>query len=94
MWPFKDMRKLARSEDFPALIDRVDDKLRSHGFKAEADRLRKLVHRMAWTTSSELYQELVTALKKIRKESSGLPAELAAEIRRLIKSINQICRWR
>jgi len=47
MWPFKDTRKLARSEDFPAVIDRVDDKLRSHGFKAEADRLRKLVHRMA-----------------------------------------------
>jgi hypothetical protein len=89
MWPFKDTRKLARSENFPAVIDRVGDKLRSHGFKAEADRLRKLVHRMAWTTSSELYQELVTALKKIRKESSDLPADLAGEIRRLIKSINQ-----
>jgi hypothetical protein len=94
MWPFKHTRKLARGADFPAVIDHLGDRLRSHRFKEEADRLHNLVHHMAWTTSTELYQELLTELKKIRKERSDLPADIAVEIRRLIKSINQICRWR
>ena len=86
--------RLATSEDFPGVIDAVRDKLRSHGFFSEADRLHKLVHEMAWTTSSELYGELRLALDKIRKESRSLPSDITTEIRRLIKSIDRICRWR
>jgi len=98
MWIFKRLRKthlrLATSEGFPGVIDAVRDKLGSHGFSGEANRLHKLVHEMAWTTSNELYGELRLALNKIRKESRSLPPEIATEIRRLIKSIDQICRWR
>jgi hypothetical protein len=94
MWPFKARRKLARAADFPAVIDRLDGQLRSYGFRAEADRLHELVHHRAWTTSSELYAELLAALLTIRKQATDPPPHIAAEIRRLIKSINQICRWR
>ena len=87
-------QRLATSDEFPAVIDAFRDKLRSHGFSGEADRLHKLVHEMAWTTSSELYGELRLALDKIRKDSRSLPPDIATEIRRLIKSINRICRWR
>jgi hypothetical protein len=87
-------QRLAASEEFPTIIDAVRDKLRSHGFSGEADRLHKLVHEMAWTTSSELYGELRLALDKIRKEARNLPSDIATEIRRLIKSIDRICRWR
>ena len=86
--------KLARSDEFPAVIDAIRNKLRSHGFIEEADRLHTLVHKMAWTTSSELYGELSFALKEIRKERRDLPSDIAAEIRRRIKSIDHICRWR
>ena len=94
MWPFKNRRNLARPDEFPAVIDAIRDKLRSHGFTGEADRLHALVHEMVWTTSNELYGELRLALTKIRKERRDLPSDIAAEIRRIIKSIDHICRWR
>src|SRR3981081_4823457 len=86
--------KLGSSDDFPAVIDAVRDKLRSDGFIEEADRLHTLVHQMAWTTSNELYGELSFALGKIREERRDLPTDIAVEIRRIIKSIDHICRWR
>jgi hypothetical protein len=94
MWPFKNRPKLARPDEFPAVIDAIRDKLRSHGFVAEADRLHYLVHEGVWTTSNELYGELFVALRRIQRERPDLPSDTAAEIRRLIKSINSICRWR
>jgi putative NADPH-quinone reductase len=94
MWPFKNRRKLARPDEFPAVIDAILDKLRSHGFNDEADRLHNLVHEMVWTTSNELYGELRLALTTIRKERRDLPSDIAAEIRLIIKSIDHICRWR
>jgi hypothetical protein len=84
--------RLATSEQFPGVIDAVSDKLRNHGFISEADRLHKLVHEMAWTTSNELYGELRLALDKIRKECHSLPPDIGSEVRRLIKSIDRICR--
>ena len=86
--------RLATSEDFPGVIDALRDKLRSHGFSREADRLHKLVHEMAWTTSSELYGELRLGLDEMRKGCHNLPPDIAREVRRLIKSIDRICRWR
>jgi hypothetical protein len=52
------------------------------------------VHEGVWTTSNELYGELLVALKRIQRERRDLPADITAEIRRLLKSINHICRWR
>lgn len=86
MWPFKNTRKLASSDEFPAVIDAIRDKLRSHGLTGEADRIHTLVHQMAWTTSNELYEELSLALGKIRKERRDLPTDIAVEIRRIIKA--------
>jgi hypothetical protein len=93
MWPFKNTRKLARPEEFPAVVDALKDRLRSNGFTAEADRLHQILEGV-WTTSNELYGELFVALKIIQRERDDLPPDLAAEVRRLMKSINRICRWR
>jgi hypothetical protein len=87
-------RRLASSDEFPAVIDAIRDELKSRGFIGEANRLHTLVHQMAWTTSSEHYGELSLALKKIRKESRDLPSDISGEIRRVIKSIHHICRYR
>jgi hypothetical protein len=91
---FRSHSKLARSDEFPAVIDAIRDKLRKSGFMAEAGCLHTLVHEMVWTTSNEFYAELRLALKKIRKECRDLPADIISEIRRVIKSIDHICRWR
>jgi len=93
MWPFKNRRNLARPEEFPGVIDALRDRLRSHGFTAESDRLKEILEGV-WTTSNELYGELFVALKRIQRERRDLPRDIAAEIRRLSKSINSICPWR
>ena len=93
MWPFKNRRNLARPDEFPAVIDAVRDRLRSHGFTAEVDRLQEILEGV-WTTSNELHGELFVALTRIQRERRDLPVDVAAEIRRLIKSIDHICRWR
>jgi len=93
MWPFKKMQ-LAGPEEFPAVIDALGEKLRSAGFVLEADRFHYLVHEFLATTSNELYGELHLALKKLDHEYRALPRDIAAEVRRLMKSIDRICRWR
>lgn len=93
MWPFK-KTKLAGPKDFPGVIDALVEKLRSAGFVVEADRFHYLVHEFVVTTSNELYGELRFALKKLDHEHRALPRDLAAEIRRLLRSIDKICRWR
>jgi hypothetical protein len=93
MWPFK-KTQFAGPDEFPVVVDALRDKLRAAGFSAEADRLHRLVHEFIATTSNEFYAELRMALNKIDNEGSNLPADIAAEVRRLIKSIDRICRWR
>jgi hypothetical protein len=87
MWPFKNRRNLARPEEFPGVIDALRDRFRSHGSTAEADRLKEIL-RGVWSTSNELYGELLVALTRIQRERRDLPVDVAAEIRRLIKSIS------
>jgi hypothetical protein len=93
MWPFKNRRNLARPDEFPAVVNALRDRLKGHGSIAEADRLKEILEGV-WTTSNELYGELFVALKIIQRECRNLPGEIDAEIRRLMKSINHICRWR
>jgi len=93
MWPFKKMQ-LAGPEEFPAVVDSLGEKLRAAGFTAEADRLHYVVHEFVCTTSNELYGEFSVALRTIQRERRDLPRDIAAEIGRLMKSIERICRWR
>ena len=93
MWPFKKTH-LAGPEEFPAVIDALGEKLRSAGFVVEADRFHFLVHEFVVTTSNELYDELHFELKKLDHEHRALPHNIAAEVRRLLRSIDKICRWR
>ena len=93
MWPFKKTH-LAGPTEFPTVIDALAEKLRRAGFVVEADRFHFLVHEFVATTSNELYSELRFALKKLDYEHRALPREIASEVRRLIRSIDKICRWR
>ncbi|HZR77987.1 MAG TPA: hypothetical protein VFA58_02205 [Chthoniobacterales bacterium] len=92
MWPFRKTH-LATPQDFPGVIDALSGKLHSAGFVVEADRFRYLVNEFVPTTSNELYTELRFGLKKLDHERRALPRDIAAEVRRLLKSIDKICRW-
>jgi hypothetical protein len=50
-------------------FDELIASLRDEGLTNEADRLYVLLHKVAWTTGSELIGELGQALKKIEKEA-------------------------
>jgi hypothetical protein len=93
MWPFKKTH-LATPQDFPGVIEGLSEKLRNAGFVVEADRFRYLVNEFVATTSNELYSELRFELKKLDHERRALPRDIATEVRRLLKSIDKICRWR
>lgn len=51
--------------------DRLIAELRHDGLEEEAQTIDTMVHRMAWTTSSEFMGELRNALQKIRKGQRG-----------------------
>jgi uncharacterized protein (DUF2267 family) len=51
--------------------DRLIAELRNDGLEEEAQTIHTMVHRMAWTTSSEFIGELRSALQKIRKKQRG-----------------------
>ena len=98
MWPFKNTRKLARPDEFPAVIDAIWANLRSEGCTGEADRPVIWFYEMVWTTPNELsalrlllLSQSTSAANEIRKERRDLPPDIAAEIRRLIKSVDHIC---
>jgi hypothetical protein len=84
--------EFASNNEFYAFVDTITEKLRSGGFVSDAERLHELVHKIAWTTSTELFGELRIVLKKIRKERAGLPSDLSADIRHAIKCINKTSR--
>jgi hypothetical protein len=92
MWPFKKIQ-LAGPDEFPAVVESLIEKLRIAGFGDEADRIHHVVHELLPATSNEFYGELSLALKTARKRHA-LPRDISAEIRRLLKSIGRICRWR
>ena len=54
-----------------ASVDRLIAELRADGLEEEANTLDTMVHRMAWTTSSEFMGELRNALQKIRSTRRG-----------------------
>jgi hypothetical protein len=86
---FRSHPKFASNDEFYAFIDAITEKLRKAGFASDAERLHELIHKIAWTTSSELFGELRIALKTIRKERAGLPSDLSSDIRYALKVINK-----
>ncbi len=91
---FRSHPRSAGEAGFLAFIDSITEKLKSSGFASDADRLHELIHKMAWTTSSELLGELGMALTNIRKNRHDLPSGIATDIRYAIKAINRTQRWR
>jgi hypothetical protein len=91
MWQ-KRHPKLSSNDQFYAFIDAIAEKLRSHGFTSDADRLHTLVHEMAWTTSTEVFGELRSVLKDIRSHRADFDPNLSADIQLAIKTINKALR--
>jgi hypothetical protein len=81
--------EFATNDQFYAFVDAITERLRSRGFSSDADRLHGLVHETAWTTSTEVFGELRSALKRIRHQRADLDSNLSADIQYAIKAINK-----
>ena len=46
--------------------------LRADGLSSDADRLHYLIHKVAWTTGSELIGELGKEMKRVAQERRGI----------------------
>ena len=49
-------------------FDELIDSLRADGLRTEADRLHYLIHKVAWTSGSELIGELGQEVKKLKQK--------------------------
>ena len=63
-------------------MDELCVRLRQIGLDAEANRIYNLLHKAAWTTSSELFRELQRALRNIMqsREWPKMPQELRDDL--------------
>ena len=72
-------------------FDELTASLRDDGLSTEADRLYILLHRVAWTTGSELIGELGQALKKIENDGSPtISANSAQKIEECFKMVRRV----
>jgi hypothetical protein len=70
-------------------VDATIDSLRQSGFTGDAERLHHLLHKVAWTTSSELFGELGHALLTIA-ENPKLPPAVRDQIESCIAAVEMI----
>jgi len=57
--------------EFYVTIDLLVAELRASGHGTDADKLHTLMHKVAWTTGSELLEELMLELDKIKGRHTG-----------------------
>lgn len=77
------------NQDFYDYVDGTIAELRASGCDKEADRLDHLLHKVAWTTSSELFGELGLALIQISAQSQ-LNAAARAKVENCIAGVRLV----
>lgn len=82
----KDMKHQFKSnQEFYDHIDALCLQLREAGFMNEANQLWTLIHKVAWTTSTELFGELRNAFRAILANSkTALPGRIQEDLKACI----------
>jgi hypothetical protein len=82
------------NQEFYSQIDETCKKLRHVGMSDEGDELWMLLHDIPWTTTSELFRELETALDKILNgpNKHRLSDEVRAELQEYVNILNDLAR--
>jgi hypothetical protein len=85
------MLKFKCNQEFYDHIDALSASIEKAGFTAASRRLFGLVHKVAWSTSTELFYELKNALLAIFDESrETLPRNLSDDVRACVQAIDEI----
>lgn len=81
--------QFASNDEFYAFIDAITERLRKAGFAPDAERLHTLIHKVAWTTSTELFGELRIALRQTREDRMSMDDSLASDIALAVHTLDQ-----
>jgi len=82
---------MSEADDLDALTDSLARQLREAGLPEAGERLSRLVHGVAWTTSSERIGELGQALLAIRRiHGADLPTDVVRNLEAAIASVRSV----
>jgi hypothetical protein len=62
--------------------------MRHEGFHSDAEEINFLLHKVAWTTTSELFGELRNTFTSILEKNSDFPVQLRDKLKLFIATIN------
>lgn len=73
-------------------IDKLSHQLQEMEYKELGNKIHFLVHKVAWTTSSELFSELTLVFESLLS-NAGISSEIKNEIAEILKVIqeNKLC---
>jgi hypothetical protein len=83
------MRSYVSNQQFYDHIDQVVASLKSTGQVEIANQIDYLLHKVAWTTTSELFGELRDRFEQALKSPTPLPSEIEVELKGFIVTINK-----
>jgi len=86
------MRTLKNNQEFYEHLDKICSRLRLIGMSKEADQIYYLLHKVAWTSSSELFEELELVFKNLLSASNAtkIPQELKKELIGYIEILSNV----
>ena len=82
------MRSYESNQQFYDHIDEVVASLRSAGQVDIANRIDYLLHKVAWTTTTELFGELRERFEQALNSPKPLPSAIEVELKGFITKIN------
>jgi len=83
------MRRYESNQQFYDHIDAMVLSLKAIGETDISDEIDMLLHKTAWTTTSELFGELRIRLEKLLQAEQPLPAAIKSDIQGCINTINR-----
>ena len=87
-------RKFTSNAELYEFIDTIAERLRRRDRFADAARLHTLIHKVAWTTSTELFGELRITLQQMQGKNKPADADLASDIAAAIQILSSALSYR
>ena len=85
------MESFASNDEFYAFVDGVSKRLADAGYQIHAQKLHRLLHQIAWTTSTELFGELEQAFVEVRA-TAQLSPELDLDLAHCLMAVRKALR--
>jgi hypothetical protein len=85
------VESFSSNTEFYAFVDQVAERLRAEGLADSADRLHALLHRAAWSSSSELIGEVGKAIIVVRGRSDrSVSPDLVRDLERCLAAVRRV----